>query len=145
MPDLRRSNDTLNDIREEAETDQDNAGGVAPSSEKDKDDNSSVLSTSSRSMRFRVPSLRRRITDNSSTSSKHHNNYKYSDDVIGSPRSITVSAYSVGSASGRSRRASEVQSEDDAASLGPLMGLEISKDRKNDSWGVGDEVVMGLE
>lgn len=48
--------------------------------------------------------------------------------------------------SSRSRRTSEVQSEDDAASLGPQVGLVISRDRGQDSsWGVGDEVVMGLE
>lgn len=45
----------------------------------------------------------------------------------------------------RSRRTSEVQSEDDAASLGPQVGLVISRDRGDSSWGVGDEVVMGLE
>ncbi|KUI55663.1 Peroxisomal membrane protein PEX30 [Cytospora mali] len=140
MPDLRRQNDTLNDIREEAETDHENAAITAATSEKD--DNASVLSTSSRSTRFRVPSLRRRITENSNKSQQKH--YKY-DDITSSPRSISVSAYSVGRSTGsRSRRTSEVQSEDDAASLGPVTGLEISKNR-NDSWGVGDEVVMGLE
>ncbi|ROW03414.1 hypothetical protein VSDG_01573 [Cytospora chrysosperma] len=147
MPNLHRQNDTLNDIREEAETDQGHAIAATIS---EKDDNSSVFSTSSRSARFRVPSLRRRITETSSklqskyddTSSRLQSKY---DDITSNPRSITVSAYSVGkSLGGRSRRTSEVQSEDDTASLGPVTGLEISKDR-GDSWGVGDEVVMGLE
>ncbi|ROW08330.1 hypothetical protein VMCG_03228 [Cytospora schulzeri] len=168
MPNLHsRQNDTLNDISEEAETDQGYAIAATASATSEKDDNSSVLSTSSRSARFRVPSLRRRITETSSklqskyddTSSRLQSKY---DDITSSPRSITVSAYSVGvgnnnnnnkkkSSSGgggsvgrRSRRTSEVQSEDDTASLGPVTGLEISKDR-GDSWGVGDEVVMGLE
>ncbi|ROW07499.1 hypothetical protein VPNG_07094 [Cytospora leucostoma] len=140
MPDLlRRQNESLTNIREEA-TGRDNASAAVASERGD--DNSSVLSTSSRSTRFKIPSLRRRINDsiNSNSSSK----YKY-DDVTSSPRSIAVSAYSVGNAaSGRSRRTSEVQSEDDTASLGPVTGLQISKDR-GDSWGVGDEVVMGLE
>lgn len=145
----RPLNDTLNDIREEAETDHDrdleNAAAVS-----EKEDTSSVLSTSSRSMRFRVPSLRRRITENGGGggSSIKSNIIKYNryDDMTASPRSISVSAYSAGTGSGgrRSRRTSEVQSEDDTASLGPVTGLEISKDR-GDSWGVGDEVVMGLE
>lgn len=140
MPDLlRRQNDSLKNIREEATGR--NSASAAVASERG-DDNASVLSTSSRSTRFRMPSLRRRIND--SKDSNGGSKYKY-DDVTSSPRSIAVSAYSVGNAvSGRSRRTSEVQSEDDTASLGPATGLQISKDR-GDSWGVGDEVVMGLE
>lgn len=162
MPNLHRQNDTLNDIREEAETDQGYAvQATMTATASEKDDNSSVFSNSSRSARFRVPSLRRRITETGSklqskyddtstrlqskyddTSTRLHSKY---DDITSSPRSVSVSAYSVGKPlGGRSRRTSEVQSEDDTASLGPVTGLEISKDRGG-SWGVGDEVVMGLE
>lgn len=47
-------------------------------------------------------------------------------------------------ASGRSRRASEAASEDDAASLGTRVGLEIQGAGK-EGWGIGDEARMGLE
>ncbi|KAF3761658.1 Pex24p-domain-containing protein, partial [Cryphonectria parasitica EP155] len=95
-----RKTDGLQEIKEE--------GGEA-------DDVASVLSSSSRSMRFRMPSLRRRVTDSN-------------------PRQR------------RSRRTSEAQSEDEAASLERLgVGLGSPSSRGGDSWGVGDEVVMGLE
>lgn len=86
-------------------------------------ESASVMSTSSRSMRFRVPSLRRRVTDNThrAANSSDHSDSQYQ----------------------RSRRASEAASEDDAASLGPRVGLEIAKDR--DQWGIGDEALMSLE
>ncbi|KAI3395188.1 hypothetical protein diail_1682 [Diaporthe ilicicola] len=132
MPDLHRPNDALKEIKEE---DSDSPGRDKTTSEKEKDDASSVLSTSSRSMRL-IPSLRRRVTDN-----------KRRDDnssITSSPRSAVVSPYSVGAGGGRARRTSEVQSEDDQASLGPGLGLEISKDHRR-SWGIGDEAVMGLE
>lgn len=78
--------------------------------EKD-DDSASVLSTSSRSLRFKAPSLRRRATDTK-----------------------------------RSRRASEALSEDDAASLGTQVGIEIlGAAKEREQWGIGDEARMGLE
>ncbi|MDV3182255.1 MAG: hypothetical protein Q8869_00015 [Candidatus Phytoplasma australasiaticum] len=141
MPDLHRTNDSLKDIKEE------DSGSPCTDKEKDKDDASSVLSTSSRSMRL-LPSLRRRVTDNTAAAAaaaiggKQH---RRDDSVTSSPRSAVVSPYSVGSRGGRARRTSEVQSEDDQASLGPGLGLEISKDRRGGSWGIGDEAVMGLE
>lgn len=140
MPDLHRTNDTLKEIKEE---DVESPGRDNTASEREKDDASSVLSTSSRSMRL-LPSLRRRITDNNAAAaaaagSKQH---RRDESVTSSPRSAVVSPYSVG---GRARRTSEVQSEDDQASLGPGLGLEISKDRRGGSWGIGDEAVMGLE
>lgn len=157
MPDLRRTNDSLKEIKEE------DAGSPGTDKEKDKDDASSVLSTSSRSMRL-LPSLRRRVTDNTAAAAaaaaqaignKHQQHSRRGDDnsssVTSSPRSAVVSPYSVGSVGGgggssrRARRTSEVQSEDDQASLGPGLGLEISKDRRGGSWGIGDEAVMGLE
>lgn len=125
MPDLAgdRKSDTLEEIKEEGEDHPD-------ANEKAVDDVSSVLSTSSRSMRFRMPSLRRRVTD---TSSKQQQNETNS--VTSSPRS------GVGK---RSRRTSEVHSEDDAASLERAIGLAGTGDRV-ESWGFGDEVVMGLD
>lgn len=147
MPDLHRPNDPLKEIKEE---DPDSPGRENTPSEKEKDDASSVLSTSSRSMRL-LPSLRRRVTDNTAAAAaaataaaavaggKHH---RRDESITSSPRSAVVSPYSVG---GRARRTSEVQSEDDQASLGPGLGLEITKDRRGGSWGIGDEVVMGLE
>lgn len=140
MPDLHRTNDTLKEIKEE---DVESPGRDKTASEREKDDASSVLSTSSRSMKL-LPSLRRRVTDNTAAAavaavSKQH---RRDESVTSSPRSAVVSPYSVGS---RARRTSEVQSEDDQASLGPGLGLEISKDRRGGSWGIGDEAVMGLE
>lgn len=141
MPDLHRTNDTLKEIKEE---DGESPGRDRTASEREKDDASSVLSTSSRSMKL-LPSLRRRVTDNTAAAaaaaagSKQH---RRDESVTSSPRSAVVSPYSVG---GRVRRTSEVQSEDDQASLGPGLGLEISKDRRGGSWGIGDEAVMGLE
>lgn len=139
MPDLHRTNDTLKEIKEE---DVESPGRDNTASEREKDDASSVLSTSSRSMRL-LPSLRRRVTDNTAAAaaagSKQH---RRDESITSSPRSAVVSPYSVG---GRTRRTSEVQSEDDQASLGPGLGLEISKDRRGGSWGIGDEAVMGLE
>lgn len=153
MPDLHRTNDSLKEIKEE------DSGSPGTDKEKDKDDASSVLSTSSRSMRL-LPSLRRRVTDNTAGAAaaaaqaigggnkQQHSRRDDNSSVTSSPRSAVVSPYSVGSARGSSRRArrtSEVQSEDDQASLGPGLGLEISKDRRGGSWGIGDEAVMGLE
>ncbi|KAI7778167.1 hypothetical protein LA080_002514 [Diaporthe eres] len=141
MPDLHRTNNTLKEIKEE---DGESPGRDRTASEREKDDASSVLSTSSRSMKL-LPSLRRRVTDNTAAAaaaaagSKQH---RRDESVTSSPRSAVVSPYSVG---GRVRRTSEVQSEDDQASLGPGLGLEISKDRRGGSWGIGDEAVMGLE
>lgn len=142
MPDLHRTNDTLKEIKEE---DVESPGRDKTASEREKDDASSVLSTSSRSMKL-LPSLRRRVTDNTAAAAaaaaagiKQH---RRDESVTSSPRSSVVSPYSVGS---RARRTSEVQSEDDQASLGPGLGLEISKDRRGGSWGIGDEAVMGLE
>lgn len=138
MPDLHRSNDTLKEIKEE---DVESPGRDNAASEREKDDASSVLSTSSRSMRL-LPSLRRRVTDNTAAAAAAGKQHRRDESVTSSPRSAVVSPYSVG---GRARRTSEVQSEDDQASLGPGLGLEISKDRRGGSWGIGDEAVMGLE
>lgn len=118
-----RKSDTLEEIKEEGEY-------HASASDKAADDVSSVLSTSSRSMRFRMPSLRRRVTDNSSKQQQNE-----TSSVTSSPRS---------GAGKRSRRTSEVHSEDDAASLERAMGLTVKRDRV-ESWGFGDEVVMGLD
>lgn len=138
MPDLHRTNDTLKEIKEE---DVESPGRDNTASEREKDDASSVLSTSSRSMRL-LPSLRRRVTDNTAAAAAAGKQHRRDESVTSSPRSAIVSPYSVG---GRARRTSEVQSEDDQASLGPGLGLEISKDRRGGSWGIGDEAVMGLE
>lgn len=124
MPDLisDRKSDTLEEIKEEGED-------KTEANEK-VDDVSSVLSTSSRSMRFRMPMLRRRVTDSSSKQQPNE-----SSSVTSSPRS------GVGR---RSRRTSEVNSEDEAASLERAMGL-AGKGNRVESWGFGDEVVMGLD
>ncbi|KAK3381921.1 integral peroxisomal membrane peroxin-domain-containing protein [Podospora didyma] len=75
-------------------------------------DSASLMSTSSRSARFKSPSLRRRVTESSH----------------------------------RSRRTSLANSEDDAASLGTQINLALHDAGKEvGSWGVGDEVRMGLE
>lgn len=138
MPDLHRTNDALKEIKEE---DVESPGRDKSASEREKDDASSVLSTSSRSLRL-IPSLRRRVTDNTAAAAAGSKQHRRDESVTSSPRSAVVSPYSVGS---RARRTSEVQSEDDQASLGPGLGLEISKDRRGGSWGIGDEAVMGLE
>lgn len=138
MPDLHRTNDTLKEIKEE---DVESPSRDNTASEREKDDASSVLSTSSRSMRL-LPSLRRRVTDNTAAAAAAGKQHRRAESVTSSPRSAVVSPYSVG---GRARRTSEVQSEDEQASLGPGLGLEISKDRRSGSWGIGDEAVMGLE
>lgn len=59
------------------------------------------------------------------------------ESITSSPRTPT-SSHGFGK---RSRRTSEAQSEDDAASLERL-GVTRSP---SDSWGVGDEVIMGLD
>ncbi|KAL2022483.1 hypothetical protein VTK56DRAFT_5312 [Thermocarpiscus australiensis] len=75
-------------------------------------DSASLLSTSSRSMRSRAPTLRRRVTDGSH----------------------------------RSRRTSVEASEDDAAVLETRARLALQdQGTEAGSWGVGDEVRMGLE
>lgn len=188
MPNLLLSSAGLQEIKEEGAGGGDNDGN-GDVSEKEKDETSSVVSTTSSStfsrasMRFRVPSLRRRVTvtdgkldsatptsipntPNSNTSSITTNNsnhhYTHSPPTLTtpaggvSPRAVSISAYSTHNNNHspvtkrnqqhiRSRRTSEVQSEDDTASLGPQVGLEITRDRGDSSWGVGDEVVMGLE
>jgi len=74
-------------------------------------DGASILSTSSRSARFKSSTLRKRV------------------DI---PH--------------RSRRTSLATSEDDAASLGTRVGLALQgAGKEGESWGVGDEVRMGLE
>ncbi|KAK3682283.1 integral peroxisomal membrane peroxin-domain-containing protein [Podospora appendiculata] len=81
----------------------------------DEYDSASLLSTSSRSLRFKAPSLRRRVTE---TSTQSH----------------------------RSRRASNSTVEDDAAALGTQVGLAMQDAGKEvGSWGIGDELRMGLE
>ncbi|KAK4126921.1 Pex24p-domain-containing protein [Parathielavia appendiculata] len=79
-------------------------------------DTASILSTSSRSTRFRPPGMRRRVTDASQRSA-------------------------------RSRRESvAASSEDDAAMLGPQARMALQETGTEvGSWGVGDEVRMGLE
>ncbi|CAN8098208.1 unnamed protein product [Discula destructiva] len=101
------------------------------------DDVASILSTSSRSTtgRFRMPSLRRRVTDNSNKQQTSTTLPTDRESITSSPRSVS------GGVGRRSRRTSEAQSEDEAASLERL-GV---KRTPSDSWGVGDEVVMGLD
>ncbi|KAK3349601.1 integral peroxisomal membrane peroxin-domain-containing protein [Lasiosphaeria hispida] len=94
----------------------------ATSREREDDyDAASVLSTSSRSTRFKNPSMRRRVTaDTSSSGTSGHQH--------------------------RSRRTSVATSEDDAAALGTQVGLALQDaGKEGGSWGVGDEVRMGLE
>lgn len=126
MPDLLHTNSnnnhnksetTLAEIQEEKSYADEKADDVA-----------SVLSSSSRSTRFRMPSLRRRVT-------QEHSKERDSS-ITSSPRSAVGGR--------RSRRTSDVHSEDDAASLERTMGLGRG-DRAGDGWGVGDEVVMGLD
>lgn len=115
----------LQEIREEAGEDPNIADEKA-------DDVASTLSTSSKSTgRFRMPSLRRRVTDNKQ---QQHNTQTDRDSITSSPRSVSGTGR-------RSRRTSEAQSEDEAASLERL-GIARTP---SDSWGVGDEVVMGLD
>jgi hypothetical protein len=86
-------------------------------------DDASVLSTSSRSMRLKS-SIRRRMGDSSS--------------IKGQPSSESQTM--------RSRRASAATSEDDTAALGTRIGLALQDaGKEGGSWGVGDEVRMGLE
>lgn len=123
----------LQEIKEEAGEDRETADEKA-------DDVSSLLSTSSKSTgRFRMPSLRRRVTDSKHPTSQQQqqqqSNTQYDKD------SITSSPRSISGADRRSRRTSEAQSEDEAASLERL-GIARAP---SDSWGVGDEVVMGLD
>jgi len=77
-------------------------------------DGASMLSTSSRSTRFKGSTIRRRVTDTSQTH--------------------------------RSRRTSVATSEDDAAALGTQVGLALQDaGKEGGSWGIGDELRMGLE
>ncbi|KAK0615596.1 integral peroxisomal membrane peroxin-domain-containing protein [Bombardia bombarda] len=89
------------------------AGGRDKELTKEDDyDSGSMLSTSSRSIRFKSESVRRRVTDSSH----------------------------------RSRRTSNATTEDDAAALGTQIGLAMQDAGKEvGSWGVGDDVRMGLE
>lgn len=122
LPDLT----ALKEVEEETVGDPDAADEKA-------DDVASILSTSSKSTgRFRMPSLRRRVTDNKQQ--QQHTAQIDRDSITSSPRSIA-------GAERRSRRTSEAQSEDEAASLRHLGIARIP----SDSWGVGDEVVMGLD
>ncbi|KAK0616775.1 integral peroxisomal membrane peroxin-domain-containing protein [Immersiella caudata] len=76
-------------------------------------DGASILSTSSRSTRYKSSTMRRRVTESSAS----HN-----------------------------RRTSVATSEDDAAALGTQVGLALQDaGKEGGSWGVGDEVRMGLE
>lgn len=98
-----------------------------------------------------MPSLRRRVTD-----SKSQQNLRDAHDRDGAI-SVTSSPRGGGSEeqreqrrrSRRTSRTSEAQSEDEAASLERLgvlgVGLGTPSSRGGDSWGIGDEVVMGLE
>ncbi len=99
----------------------------------DEFDDASILSTSSRSTRFKS-SLRRRMVSDTS-------NANAGASVLGaSPSSRSLSQ------SMQSRRASAATSEDDTAALGTRIGLALQDAGKEEgSWGVGDEVRMGLE
>lgn len=117
----------LHNVREEV-------GGASDVADEKADDVASMLSTSSKSAaRFRIPSLRRRVTDNKQQQ-QQQNTQTDRDSITSSPRSVS-------GAERRSRRTSEAQSEDEAASLERL-GIARTP---SDSWGVGDEVVMGLD
>ncbi|KAL2134873.1 hypothetical protein VTI74DRAFT_10599 [Chaetomium olivicolor] len=118
-------------------------------------DTASLLSTSSRSARFMPPSLRRRITDSSST---HR-----SSASVGSISGVTAGGRSSRSRSRRTSRSSIVGGggdvpgagvgnggeEDDevaAALLGTQARIAVQEaSAEVGSWGVGDEVRMGLE
>ncbi|KAK4133729.1 Pex24p-domain-containing protein [Trichocladium antarcticum] len=96
---------------------------ATPAAEKereDEQDTASMLSTSSRSARFRPPSMRRRLTAESMLR---------------------------GSGCSGSRRASvAASSEDDAAVLGSVARRAVQEQGVDaGSWGVGDDVRMGLE
>ncbi|PSR84047.1 integral peroxisomal membrane peroxin-domain-containing protein [Coniella lustricola] len=151
----RKKNDALQEIKEE------DGGGCGIGAG---DDVASVLSSSSRSMRFRMPSLRRRVTDSKSQQNLRDAAHERDGGGGGSAgySSVTSSPRSGGVGdrdrdfqqqqrrSRRTSRTSEAQSEDEAASLERLgvlgMGmLGTPRSGGGDSWGVGDEVVMGLE
>ncbi|KAI1076862.1 Pex24p-domain-containing protein [Whalleya microplaca] len=108
----------------------------------EEDDAVSMLSTSSKSARYssgngkgggKQPSLRRRTTGGSGGSG------------VGGYRS------SAGAGTGRSRRPSEAGSlrsggDGSEGALTPALELEIQGQRREEGrWGVGDEVLMGLE
>lgn len=102
----------------------------------EKADDVSVLSTSSRSTsRFRMPSLRRRVADNSNKQQPSASTDR--DNLTSSPTSISAANFP----GRRSRRSSEAQSEDEISSLERL-GVARTP---SSSWGFGDEVAMGLD
>jgi hypothetical protein len=100
-----------------------------PSVKTEESDTTSLLSTSSKSAGprgFRLPSLRRRVTD------------------TGAATAATSGATAVGTGS-RPRRPSEPASEDDVASvLDRNLELELQGAGK-EGWGIGDDARMGLE
>ncbi|KAH6617714.1 integral peroxisomal membrane peroxin-domain-containing protein [Chaetomium sp. MPI-SDFR-AT-0129] len=98
----------------------------------DHTDSASILSTSSRSARF---SLRRRITD----SSQHRS-------IGGTSGSGSGAGGNTGQRSRRASVAASNASEDDTASLGPQARMAVQEaGGEAGSWGVGDEIRMGLE
>ena len=104
----------------------------------EEDDTLSVLSSSSRSTRFRMPSLRRRVTDSSASSTA-----AAAAAAAAAVPATTTAAHATGSSS-RRRRASSAASDEDAAVLGTQLELEIQGAGK-EGWGIGDDARMGLE
>lgn len=104
--------------------------------ENEHEDTLSVLSTSSRSIRF-------------SGSKSGSGSGSWRGKILPISSGPTTDSGRKGSGAGstsRSRRASNATSEDDAASLGIQVGLALQDaGKETGSWGVGDEVRMGLE
>lgn len=104
--------------------------------ETEQGDSVSVLSTSSRSIRF---------SSNKSGSGPG----SWRGKILPVSSGPTTDSGRKGSGTGstsRSRRTSNATSEDDAASLGIHVGLALQDaGKETGSWGVGDDVRMGLE
>ena len=111
-------------------------GKRAKGEENEHEDSVSVLSTSSRSIRF-------------SSNKSGSGSGSWRGKILPISSGPTTDSGTKGSGTGstsRSRRTSNATSEDDAASLGIQVGLALQDaGKETGSWGVGDEVRMGLE
>ncbi|KAL1897596.1 hypothetical protein Sste5346_003902 [Sporothrix stenoceras] len=89
----------------------------------------SIMSTSSKSTRFRPPGLRRRVTDASARG-------------VAAP-AVTTAATATAIPSNGTRRSSEAEEEADM--LSSSLGVKPSGGGGGSSWGYGDEALMGLD
>ncbi|KJR87730.1 Integral peroxisomal membrane peroxin family protein [Sporothrix schenckii 1099-18] len=109
------------------------AGAIDSVDGGDGSETASIMSTSSKSTRFRAPGLRRRVTDTSSRGSA-------------APAVTTAAtATAIPANDGRSRRSSEAEEEADMLSSSLGVKPHGSGGGGTSSWGYGDEALMSLD